>query len=50
MLGRYGHWPRNFTVDPRPPDPPYTELITRYRSGETLPLEQYIVAMLLPPP
>lgn len=50
ILGRYGHWPRNFTVEPRPADPPYTELIKRYRDGERLPLERYFLAMLIPPP
>jgi len=50
MLGRYGHWPRRFTVDPRPPDPPYTELITRHRDGDTVPFEQFMLSMLLPQP
>ena len=49
MLVRYGHWPRQWPIDPRPPDPPYVDLIKRYRDGETLPFEQHILAMLLPP-
>lgn len=49
VLSRYGHWPRRLPVDPRPPDPPYADLIKRYRDGEKFPLEQYILAALLPP-
>jgi len=33
-------------IHPRPPDPPYTELITRYRSGDRSPLEQFILGCL----
>jgi len=46
ILGRYGFWPRRWSVDPRPPDPPYTELIKRYRDGERAPLETYVLQML----
>jgi fido (protein-threonine AMPylation protein) len=46
IMGRYGHWPRGFPVEPRPQDPPYQELIIRYRSGDTEPLEKYILQML----
>lgn len=48
ILGRYGYWPHRWTVEPRPPDPPYSELIRRYRSGDREPLERYIVQMLIP--
>lgn len=48
MLGRYGHWPRRWPIDPHPPDPPYTELITRYRDGDILPLELYLLQTLMP--
>ena len=34
ILGRYGHWPRRWSVDPRPPDPPYSDFIFRYRNGD----------------
>jgi hypothetical protein len=27
ILGRYGHWPYRWPVEPRPADPPYTSLI-----------------------
>ncbi|MGD0010194.1 MAG: hypothetical protein ABSE93_16815 [Terriglobia bacterium] len=48
MLGRYGHWPRRWPIDPRPPDPPYTQLITRCRDGDALPLESYLLQTLMP--
>jgi fido (protein-threonine AMPylation protein) len=48
MLGRYGHWPRRWPVHPRPPDPPYSELIRRWRDGDTLPLESYLLQTLIP--
>jgi hypothetical protein len=47
ILGRYGHWPNRWTIEPRPPDPPYSELIVRYRNGDREPLERYIVQMLI---
>jgi hypothetical protein len=43
VLGRYGFWPENWPVEPRPPDPPYTDLIRRYRDGDTEPLERYVL-------
>ncbi|HSP17640.1 MAG TPA: hypothetical protein VLV78_23045 [Thermoanaerobaculia bacterium] len=48
MFLRYGHWPRKWPIEPRPPDPPYTDLITRYRSGDKLPFEQYMLTTLIP--
>jgi fido (protein-threonine AMPylation protein) len=47
ILGRYGYWIRNFPADPRPPDPPYTDLITRYRDGDPRPLEEYVLRSIL---
>jgi Fic/DOC family len=47
ILGRYGYWPTRWTVDPRPPDPPHTELIRQYRSGVREPLERYILSFLV---
>lgn len=47
VLGRYGHWPRRWTVEPRPPDPPYTECITRYRNGDPAPLERFLASTLV---
>jgi hypothetical protein len=46
ILGRYGHWPRRWPVDPRPPDPPYAELIVRHRNGDIAPLERYMLQAL----
>jgi fido (protein-threonine AMPylation protein) len=46
ILGRYGYWPERWTVEPRPPDPPYSELIVRHRNGQAEPLETYILQML----
>ncbi len=48
ILGRYGHFPKRWPVDPRPPDPPYSELIKRYRDGQVEPLEIYILQTLTP--
>jgi fido (protein-threonine AMPylation protein) len=47
ILGRYGYWPRRWPIDPRPPDPPYSELIREYRSGNREPLEAYVFSTLL---
>jgi Fic/DOC family len=46
ILGRYGLWPLRWTVDPRPPDPPYSALISQYRSGNCQPLETFVLQML----
>lgn len=48
VLGRYGHWPRRWSVEPRPPDPPYTDCIIRYRNGDKDPLEKFVAATLIP--
>lgn len=50
LLGRFGHWPRSWPVEPRPADPPYTDLIEKYRNGDKLPLETFILATLIPRP
>lgn len=46
ILGRFGYWPKRWTVEPRPPDPPYSDLIVLHRNGDKLPLEMYILQML----
>lgn len=46
ILGRYGYWPKRWPLDPRPPDPPYSELIRQYRSGNRERLEAYILSTL----
>ena len=43
LLGRYGYWPVRWPIEPRPPDPPYSELIKRHRDGEREPLEAYVL-------
>jgi hypothetical protein len=45
-LGRYGHWPRRWPVDPRPQDPPYSQLIVRHRNGDPVPLERFVLQAL----
>jgi hypothetical protein len=47
VLGRYGYWPKNWPLHPRPPNPPYLELIVRYRNGEVEPLERYILNSII---
>lgn len=47
ILGRYNHWPRRWPVEPRPPDPPYTELIVQCRNGDPVPLEKFILQSLI---
>jgi fido (protein-threonine AMPylation protein) len=47
ILCRYGHWPRRWPVDPRPPDPPYSSLIVECRNGNPEPLEQYLLKSLV---
>lgn len=47
ILGRYGLWPRRWPIEPRPPDPPYTALITEYRNGNPEPLERFVLQAIL---
>lgn len=47
ILGRYGYWPKRWPIDPRPADPPYTTLLTAYRSGNPEPLELFMIRTLL---
>lgn len=47
LLGRYGLWPERWKVEPRPPDPPYSSLISDHRSGKPLPLELYILTCIV---
>jgi len=48
ILGRYGYWPRNWPIEPRPPDPPYTAAIVQYRNGDPVPLEEFVLTNLVP--
>jgi fido (protein-threonine AMPylation protein) len=47
ILGRYGYWPKQWPIEPRPADPPYTALLRAYRQGNTLPLEMFILESLV---
>jgi fido (protein-threonine AMPylation protein) len=47
ILGRYGLWPRRWPLDKRPPDPPYSYLISQYRAGNREPLEQFVLRCVL---
>jgi hypothetical protein len=46
ILGRYKFWPVRWTVEPRPADPPYTDLLRRHRDGDTKPLIEYVLACI----
>jgi fido (protein-threonine AMPylation protein) len=46
LLCRYGIFPARWPLHPRPQDPPYSELISRYRSGDRKSLERYILSCL----
>ena len=47
LLGRINIYPRQaWTIEPRPADPPYTNLISRYRSGDQDPLVRFIIKAL----
>jgi fido (protein-threonine AMPylation protein) len=45
-LARYGYFPVRWPIDPRPPDPPYTQLLLDYRAGNRAPLERYVLQCL----
>lgn len=45
IMMRYGFRPI-WQIDVHPPDPPYSDLIARYRSGENAPLERYVLQWL----
>jgi hypothetical protein len=47
ILGRYGYWPRGWSIEPRPPDPPYSVLIVEHRNGNPRPLEQYMISQII---
>lgn len=40
MLGRYGYWPSNWTIEPRPSALPYDAMITQQRGGNPAFCEQ----------
>jgi fido (protein-threonine AMPylation protein) len=47
LFGRFGLWPQGFPIDPRPPDPPYTQLVSEYRGGNCEPLEIFFLQQLV---
>jgi fido (protein-threonine AMPylation protein) len=46
LLCRYGIYPVRWPLHPRPMDPPYSNLIRLYRSGQRKLLESYILSCL----
>jgi Fic family protein len=46
ILARYGYFPTRWPIDPRPPDPPYTQLLLYYRTGNPAPLEKHVLQCL----
>jgi Fic family protein len=43
LLGRYGYWPTGWSIEPKPPEPQYSWLISQYRSGNYEPLERFVL-------
>jgi hypothetical protein len=46
VLRRNGYRLNGFPIEPRPPDPSYTDMIFRYRNGEIELLEEYVLRRL----
>jgi fido (protein-threonine AMPylation protein) len=43
LMGRHGLWPVRWTLEPRPPDPPYIPLLQLHRAGNRRPLVEYVI-------
>lgn len=43
ILGKYGYWPKQFPIEPRPNHPLYAWAITEYGKGNKEALENYIL-------
>jgi fido (protein-threonine AMPylation protein) len=43
ILGKYGYWPKQFPIEPRPNHPLYSWAIAAYRKGNKEALENYIL-------
>jgi fido (protein-threonine AMPylation protein) len=46
ILLRYGYWPRHFPLEPRPPDPPYSDAVRAYQHGFRESLEQFVLSCI----
>lgn len=49
ILGHYNYWPRNWPIEPRPPNPDYGSMIVEHRNGNSLPFVTFMLQNLLPP-
>ena len=47
LLGRYGYWPRSWTIDPQPNVAGYSGAIFQHRRHQPRPLEQLILEALV---
>jgi hypothetical protein len=47
LLGHFGFWPKRWPVHDRPPDPPYSDLISQYRDGDRESLETFVMKCVL---
>ena len=47
VLARFGYFPINWPIEPRPLDPPYENLVFEHRNGNPEPLEKHILAQLI---
>ncbi len=46
LLKRQGYRLKAFPIEPRPADPPYSDLIKLYRDGKVEPFERYILEQI----
>jgi fido (protein-threonine AMPylation protein) len=46
VLQKYGYNPIRWTIDTRPFDPPYSDYIKKFRSGERTPLISFILSLI----
>jgi len=49
ILVRYGYFPEQFPIEPRPFFPGYADAIIKYRDGDPEPLESYILGCIVYP-
>lgn len=48
ILGRYQYWVRDWPIEPRPADPPYSGLVRQSIAGDIQPLQKFILSRLIP--